>query len=481
MSEVMDRLTSFITRTQFNDLPEDVIHETKRVLLDSIGCALPGHAVERGKIAIGFAKKLGGSSGTTRSTIIGTKDKVCPANAAFADGELINTLDFDALSRAGLHDTPTVISAPLTQAEAVGASGKDLILATALAFEISGRIKLAAPGGYAASPEQGGKILFPEVGGNSPATLGGAAGAGKLLKLNQGKMGFAIAIAGYICPPNTLEQVGHSVRPVRMTKYTPPGWGAHTAVSSAMLADMGYTGDTSLFDGDFGFWRYTGALKGQWNTEKVVDGLGKSWFVQINYKQYPAGLCIAGALDKFIQIIGENDIRPEEIEHVTLQPHPRVQFHGEAKLVTHDDYSFNPVYLLTCAAHRLAPTDWHEEHVRQDVKIQKYMRWLTPKVSIAPWDEIEKDFALAKLEDPRTYQQRCEVVAKGKTFRGVARHPKGGWWAEDLRNTDEELVKKFVGNASKVLSSDKVNKAAQTIMQLEKLGNTAELLNILAP
>jgi 2-methylcitrate dehydratase PrpD len=78
--------------------------------------------------------------------------------------------------------------------------------------------------------------------------------------------------------------------PVKMVKYSPLGWGAQAGVTAALLAGLGYTGDTELFVGDYGFWRYTGKNKGQWNTEGILDGLGTQWAAhQMTYKQYPAG------------------------------------------------------------------------------------------------------------------------------------------------------------------------------------------------
>ena len=107
MGKAMERLKSFMTEIQFDDLDEDVVHEMKRVLLDSIGCAIAGLTTEQGKIAVKLAKELGGPK---ESTIIGTSDKVSSVNAAFANGKLINALEFDSLS-AGGHDAPCIIAA----------------------------------------------------------------------------------------------------------------------------------------------------------------------------------------------------------------------------------------------------------------------------------------------------------------------------------------------------------------------------------
>ena len=106
------------------------------------------------------------------------------------------------------------------------------------------------------------------------------------------------------------------------------------------------------------------------------------------------------------------------------------------------------------------------------------MEWLQPRFSVVI---DEADFLAEKREDPRAYLEKIEVVAKGQTFQGKARHPKGGWYSEEFRNTDEELVNKFISNASQILTSNKANKAAQTILQLEKLETVDELMKTLCP
>jgi len=284
VGEITEKFADFINTVQFSDLPEYVVHEMERVVLDSIGCAIAGHSTGRGKIAAELAMKL---SGPHESTVIGTNDKVSCANAAFANGELMNALDFDAISSVGGHDVPTIVSATLALAESTGASGKDLILANALALEISQRLKSATKGIHIPAPEKD-KMIWPAVHGYTTAVLGAVAGASKFLNLDKEQVSEAIGIAGYICPPSTFRKFLDTT-PISMIKYGPPGWGAQAGITATLLAEMGYTGDKNLFEGEYCFWRYIG--KGEWNMEGVLEDLGSKWLCnQIQYKQYPCGL-----------------------------------------------------------------------------------------------------------------------------------------------------------------------------------------------
>ena len=284
MDDLTKQLSSFIADLQFEDLPEDVVHETKRVLLDSIGCAIGGLSMKRGKIARKLATRLGGP---LESTILGTNDKVSCDNAAFANGELINTLDFDAM--CGGHVTPHVVPPALAVAESVGASGKDLILGIVLGHEIGRRIRIGSPEPYQSIPEgpNKGKINWLPVWGYSACTIGAAVSAGKVLNSSQEKLANAIGIAGYFCPPSTVKKWADTT-PVAMIKYGSTGWGAKAGVTAALLAEEGYAGNTNIFEGESGFWRYTG--NEEWSPEKVVKDLGKRWVSrEIIYKQYPCG------------------------------------------------------------------------------------------------------------------------------------------------------------------------------------------------
>ena len=143
---------------------------------------------------------------------------------------------------------------------------------------------------------------------------------------------------------------------------------------------------------------------------------------------------------------------------------------------TPGDYCFSTPYLLACAAHRINPARWQDLSVRQDPEIRKFMQRIQFSIIID-----EEGFGQAKLEDSRSFQQGIEVVAKGQTFRGIMSCVDGSCQLPGFRNTDEELVRKFNDNTSNVLPLDKANEVAQSILELEKLGNVGKLLGMVVP
>jgi 2-methylcitrate dehydratase len=450
----------FIVDTRYEDLPEEVVAETKRGLLDSVGCALGGIATEKGKIAVALARRLGG---TEESTIIGLGDRVSCANAAFANGELVNGLDYDAIS----HILPFVVPPALAMAESTRASGKDLILSTVLAQEISKRLMLALSNMLAKLSKE---AKTPDVFGNSNECIFGAtAGVARILNLSPEKTAHALGIAAYQCSLPVCRDWEDAV-PKSMIKYVPVGWICQASVTAALLAEQGYTGNPRVFDGEYGFWRFYGAER--WDPDLVVNSLGRQWrFMEMAYKPYPCCRFFHGQLDCLMRVIEKNHLMPEEIESIKSFGLPFVANPAPLEVTNQTDVQFSLPFVLSCVAHRIkVGADWQDWDTVRNPTIREFMKKVTLLVDPKAME--------AKQKDPRSWLSRVEVVAKGKTYVEETMYAK---WTNftDLRAADEELVDKFRGNAARLLTQDKIDKAVEQIMTLEKLEDVTELTSLL--
>jgi len=130
---IANMLAEYAGKLKYTDLPEDVVHEVKRRVIDSIGCAIGALNSEPAKIARKIASLTKGSS-----SIIGTNLKTSPDLAAFANGVAIRYLDYNDtyLAKEPAHPSDN-ISACLAVAEDENKSGKDLITAIVLAMKSS--------------------------------------------------------------------------------------------------------------------------------------------------------------------------------------------------------------------------------------------------------------------------------------------------------------------------------------------------------
>src|SRR5260370_40383930 len=136
------QLAEYACSLQFEDLSKDVVHEVQRRVLDSLGCAIGAWKEEPCAIARKVASDFSAKDG---STIIGTNHRAPPDWAAFANGCCIRYFDYNDtyLSKEPAHPSDN-IAAALAVAESVGASGRELITAIALAYEVQCRFSDAA-------------------------------------------------------------------------------------------------------------------------------------------------------------------------------------------------------------------------------------------------------------------------------------------------------------------------------------------------
>ncbi|NLW92892.1 MAG: MmgE/PrpD family protein, partial [Syntrophomonadaceae bacterium] len=239
---IITKIAEFTHDLQFKDLPDEVVHESKRVLLDSIGCTLGGATHDKGKIGLQFARRLGNCP---EATVIGFGDRLSAMNAAFANGEMMNALDFDPVLPPG-HVAPYALPVALATGEVQGSPGKDLILATALSHELSYRICKAMD--YIRDIKDG-KVSTPEVVGYSSTIFGATAGIGKLMKYDPEVLSNALGIAGYMSPVNA-QRAWMEHAPSTTIKYYLAGWANMAAMVSTDMAELGHRGDNRILEDD---------------------------------------------------------------------------------------------------------------------------------------------------------------------------------------------------------------------------------------
>ncbi len=236
---LIQQLATF-TQTRYEDLPPAVIEESRRLLLDSIGAALAAVDSPKGRIGIDYGCLTGA---TGKATVIGTPHKLNIFGAAFANAELINALDMDAILPPG-HVTPYVLPGALAVAEERGMSGKDLIRAIAVSHEMSWRLGKAMD--YLRDTKDG-KVATPHVYGYSSTVFGATAAIAMLQGQSEERMAHALGIAGCISPVNA-QMAWFDHAPSSTIKYLLGGTLTQAAMTAAHMAALGHRGDVMVLD-----------------------------------------------------------------------------------------------------------------------------------------------------------------------------------------------------------------------------------------
>ena len=474
MGGLTSNLVEKIAAIEFEHLPEPVVRKTKQILLDSIGCALGGFVTERGKIAIELVEDFGSKP---EASIIGNRKAPCPV-AAFANAELISTMDYDALGPLTGHVVPNVIPPSLAISERVGASGRALITAVALALEVGGRVASSVaqhkvpkeePPYYEDAP----RFSFTSV------IFGAVAGACKLLHLGEEGIANALGIAGVSTPVPATLKWEHTSGPGVMLKYGCwSGWLASLGTIAALAAEKGFTGDTTILDGEWGYWKIYGSPF--FKAENLIEGLGEVWHLdEVSFKAYPACNLNHTSIIAINKIIAENGIQPEEIEEILVRGDPLMLSPNRAQqeIQCQEDAQFSNAYL--CA---LAPyygcnpgPNWLLASTFKDPRIKNLMGKV--RVTVHPMAEelIASRVKAGRL--PIFFNVIVEISARGKKFTAEISAPKG---SPSNPMTDQELEEKFRNNASySMLRSEKVDKALNMIYDLDNVENVADLFKML--
>jgi 2-methylcitrate dehydratase PrpD len=451
LGRILEELAKFTLDTRFENLPAAVVHETKNLLMDSIGDGLAGITTDPGKMAISLAKSLGGPA---ESSIIGTGHKVSCTNAVLANGQLINSLDFDTVMPGG-HAPGYIVPPALAMAERTNASGKELLMATAVGFEVAARVARAKPPGMYFDAEK--HFHFAPREGYATANVGAAAAVARLLQLNQSQTENALASSGHMSQVLTWTR-GNYCQSRDMLKYGMPGWQNTGAMMAALLAQMGFMGDSEIFDDvEHGFGEVCGYS--DWKPEKILPGLGMTWdFISVPYKKYGCCTMLHAPLEVFYGILKKNNLRAEDIESVMVLTNPSV----ESKLFTSRelrniaDIQFGMHYVLGLAAYGYQTgIEWQDWDIATQPKIAEFAK----KVSF----KGHPDYAQSPITS-------VEVTAKGQTYKEqmVGRLPK---------LTDDQIVQKYRHNASRALTLDKIEKSVKAFSDLENVSKASDLMS----
>jgi 2-methylcitrate dehydratase PrpD len=286
-------------------LPQAVRRSIRERMLDTIGLCLAAGAIDTSGMARRVALEWGGRP---EATVFGFGDRLPPAAAAFVNGTLAHSLDFDDTHLPSvLHPSASIVPGLMAVAERTGAGTAEFIAAAAAAYEICVRT------GMAAYDRELGNSVFFERGWHATSicgTLGVAGGAARLLGLGEAGISHAVAIAASM-GSGIIEanRAGGSVKRLHC------GWAAHAGITAAQCAANGITGPASVFEGRFGF--YQAFCGGAFDERELTTDLGEVWCIPgIFFKPYPANHFTHAAIDAALAL--KTVVAVDEIEEVSV-------------------------------------------------------------------------------------------------------------------------------------------------------------------
>jgi 2-methylcitrate dehydratase len=301
MTPLAQRLAEYACRLRFEDLPGEAVHEAKRRFIDSIATAVGAMSSDAATVARRCALRFRGEPaialfGGGTSTIDW---------ATFVNGLLIRYLDYNDtyLSKEPAHPSDN-LAAVLSAGEMTSASGRDLITAAVLAYEVQCRLCDAA------------SLRKHGVDHVTYGALSSCAAACKLQKLDAARTAHALGIAG-VC--NVALRQTRSGE-LSMWKGCAFANAARNGVFAAILAGEGLTGPAPIFEGDLGFMKL---VTREPFDLPVLGGHGEPFMVNKTYiKFWPAEYHSQSAIDAALRLrqqLGGDVSRVSEIAIHTFE------------------------------------------------------------------------------------------------------------------------------------------------------------------
>jgi 2-methylcitrate dehydratase len=299
-----ERMARFAVGLRYEQLPPDVVHEVKRRVLDSLGCAFGAFQSEPGRIARQVASAIHADDGFA-ATLWGTEHRTSADWATFANGCLVRYLDYNDtyLSLEPAHPSDN-IPAALAAAEAGAATGRQLITAIAAAYEVQCRLCDAAS--------------LRAIGWDhvTYGAFSSAVAAGMLLGLNTDQLRHALGIAGVTSAALRQTRVGE----LSHWKGCAFANAARHGVYAALLARAGMTGPHPIFEGEKGFEKLVSGplpVKGPFATAGVPESDPGWMILRTSIKCWPVEYHAQSAVDAALalrsQIVSDKRGSPDQI------------------------------------------------------------------------------------------------------------------------------------------------------------------------
>jgi 2-methylcitrate dehydratase PrpD len=438
MQGVTRKLAQFATETRYEQLPPEVVRESKRLLLDTIGCAIGGVHTDSGDIALRHVRAMGGNP---LATVVGTGEKTSSVNAAYANARLANVLDADDTFPTGSHFGSTTVFSALALGEQLNRSGRDLITAVAVGFDVGARIGSSL--GLSITVENGKVTGYAKLSGTSATmTWAGVGAAASMARMGVDRTNHAFGIAGANTPLPAHAKWSASVS-LPMHKYSDAGWCAQTGLNAVLIAELGSTGYSDILDGDPAFWRFFGAAK--CNFDALSDQLGQRWHIlNTTYKPWPSCRWTQYPLTAFIKLKKDLGLKPEEIDRIVVKANPFAQSPRFKQQQPDNQISaeFSHAHVLAMGAYDVpAGPLWYAESALQDPKYRAFRDRVTVELepraaNLAEWME-DGQF--------RRIPGGVEVHARGKVHAASVDMAAGDPWSPDTLFTDAALEEKFIG------------------------------------
>jgi 2-methylcitrate dehydratase PrpD len=443
----MNAITPIANFIAASSVPEAALAPARNAFVDTLGVTLAG-AIEPAARIVQKLAALEGCDG--RCPILGTPVRTSATWAALANGTAAHALDFDDMCFVSLaHPSAPLVTAAMAIAEEAGASGRALLEAYILGFEIEAVL---------------GRVMNPrhyQQGWHCTSTLGSvgaAAACARLLRLDATATANCIALAASQAS-GLKENFGTMSKPLHA------GLAARNGVLAAQLAQNGFTAAERALDGPQGFLLAMASERN--DLLEACASLGQRWEILetgITVKLYPSCAATHPALDAVLDLRREHQLTAEKVEAVEVEVDsitPNLLIYDRPKTGLEGKFSMNFCVAAALLEGHVGLETFEDDYVRSS-RIQE----LLPRIALRVNPSLGKN-APALTQAIVTIRLAADQVLRREAngARGYPEHPP----------SMEELGTKFRSCALKAIPKELVESMWSCLNGLERVGDVRSL------
>jgi 2-methylcitrate dehydratase PrpD len=449
VSSVMSKLAAYMAGASGRALPPDVIEKTKHHILDTLAAMASGAQLLPGRLAVSFAT---GQGGTREATIVGTRVVTSAITAALANGMTAHADETDDSHQPGFyHPGCAIVPAALAVAERERTSGRALLRAVALGYDIGSRFNFAL-----------GAMRFHLAGHSTHtfgALFGAAAAAGTVARLRADAMRYLLSYtaqqaSGVSCWMRDADHIEKA--------FDFGGMPARNGVTAALMVAHGMTAVDDVLSGERNFLFAFGAES---EADRLVDGLGtRHEIVNANIKKWSVGSPVQAALDSVQELMRGGRLSADNVERLVIE----IQDH-EAAIVNNrsmPDICLQHLVAVLLLDGTLTFASSHEVKRMADPKVRAVRRRIelngSPELTAAGGRQA---IVTAHLKDGSCVRHHTPAV------KGTPANP--------MRREDVE--EKCLDLLVPVLGTLRARQLAETVWQLDRLSDVRRLRPLLQP
>ena len=460
---VTQELAKQIVNAKFEDIPPKAIERIKRGILDDIGIGFLGYYMN-GKSIVEYGKDAG--RGLPESTIIGDGAKVSCIFAAGVNSQMATETDFNETGPGG-HSLSPIAQTAISLGERVGASGKDIIAATALAYEINARFHRAA------FPLEMVTGDMPKRANSIPHSrhfvVNATIAAAKVLGLSEKQINNAIGIAWYFVGESfgTVSDGTFLQRYKRMGVFN-LGY-THLGIEAALLAQKGFGSPMDVIEDEPSY-----------DPDRLLASPSPYYHAEneLHLKPWISSRGVQPGISAVLDIVKEEDIKVEDIEEIRYKakslyfeyplnnPEPTGYWDGV--------YSVQWPFAMTLLGIEPGPEWFTEERLNDPVALA-----LAKKVKLEELPEATEIWE-SGVRYTNLAPTEVDVLVNGKVY--TKRRTYGETPGSSMNPmTKEQLGRKFITQSSPVIGGKQAEELFGMLSMLEDCEDIREITKLYGP